>query len=92
MAGQPEGSNMARKFELHLDALIVIGILFVSAVGFIAYQRHQYSLLLEDNVSRQMKQLSLELEVASLEVRLKRATDPMRGADSAPKDGLGKGI
>lgn len=65
---------MARKFELHLDALIVIGVLFVSAVGFIVYQRHQYSDLLQDNLARQMKQLSLELEVARLEALLKKAT------------------
>lgn len=75
---------MARKFELHLDALIVIGFLFVSAVGFIAYQRHQYVLLLQDNVGRQLKQLSLELEVARLEALLKRATNAEQGARAAP--------
>jgi len=69
-----ERKNMARKFELHLDALIVIGVLFISAVGIIAYQRHQYLDLLQDNLGRQMKQLSLELEVARLEALLKRAT------------------
>ncbi len=82
---------MARKFELHLDALIVIGLLFVSAVGFIAYQRYQYSSLLKDNVGRQMKQLSLELEIERLEVLLKRATAANQGAGGAPKDVRGKG-
>jgi len=82
---------MARKFELHLDALIVIVLLFVSAVGFIVYQRHQYSSLLKDNVERQMTQLSLELEVARLEVLLKRATTANPGAGGATKDGHGKG-
>jgi len=70
-----KGETMARKFELHLDALIVIVLLFVSAIGFIAYQRHQYSDLLRENVGRQMAQLSLELEIARLEVLLKRATN-----------------
>jgi len=91
MANLHKGKNMARKFELHLDALIVIGFLFVSAVAFIAYQRHQYSDLLQDNVGRQMKQLSLEFEVARLEALLKRATTAKQGAGGAPKDNLGKG-
>jgi hypothetical protein len=70
---------MARKIELHMDALVVIGVLFVSAVSFIAFQRHQYSVLLQDNVERQMRQLSLEMEVARLEVQLKRAATPAMG-------------
>ena len=67
---------MARKIELHMDALIVIVVLFVSAVCFIAFQRYQYSDLLQDNVERQLKQLSLEMEVARLEVQLKRTVIP----------------
>ena len=76
---------MARKIELHMDAVIVIGILFLSAVCFIAFQRHQYSDLLQDNLERQMKQLSLEMEVARLEVQLRIAT-PGVGAVSPRKD------
>jgi hypothetical protein len=64
---------MVRKFELHIDALIVIVLLFVAAVGFIAFQRHQYSLLAQENSDRQMKQVFLELEVARLEAQLKKA-------------------
>lgn len=66
---------MVRKFELHLDALIVIVLLFVAAVGFIAFQRHQYSLLAQENSDRQMQQVLLELEVARLEAQLKKATN-----------------
>jgi cell division protein FtsL len=64
---------MVRKFELHLDALIVIVLLFVAAVGFIVFQRHQYSLLAQENSDRQMKEVLLELEVARLEAQLKKA-------------------
>ena len=64
---------MARKFELHLDALIAITLLIVAAVAFIAYQRYQYMDLLGDNVERQWKQMHLESEVARLEVLLKKA-------------------
>jgi cell division protein FtsL len=77
---------MARKFELHLDALIVIVLLFVAAVGFVVYQRHQYSILAQENLGRQMTQLSLELEVARLEEQLRRATRAEQGASSALKD------
>jgi hypothetical protein len=66
---------MVRKFELHIDALIVIVLLFVAAVGFIAFQRHQYSLLAQENSDRQMKQVFLELEVARLEAQLRKATN-----------------
>lgn len=78
---------MARKIELHVDALVVIGLLFVAAVGFIAYQRHQYTELLQDNVGRQMTQLSLELEVARLEALLKRATKAEQGPRGTLKAG-----
>jgi hypothetical protein len=77
---------MIRKFELHIDAVVVIGVLFVSAVSFIAFQRHQYSLLLQDNIERQMKQLSLEMEVARLEVQLKRTATSGMGALNPLKD------
>lgn len=70
---------MARKVELHLDALIVIVLLFAAAVAFIVYQRHQYSSLLEENIGRQMTQLSLELEVARLRVQLERSANPGSG-------------
>ena len=39
-----------KKFELHLDALITIIIVFVLAVGFILYQRYQYSVVLQENI------------------------------------------
>lgn len=76
---------MARKIVLHVDALIVIVLLFAAAVCFIAFQRYQYSLLLRDNVERQMKQLTLELEVARLEALLKRAAQPASGSAVTPK-------
>jgi hypothetical protein len=71
-----ERGIMVSKIELHIDALIVIVLLFVAAVGFIAFQRHQYALLAQENSDRQMQQLKLEFEVARLEALLKRATNP----------------
>jgi len=76
---------MSRKIELHLDALIVIVLVFAAAVGFIAYQRHQYSLLLQDNVERQFKQMTMELEIARLKILLERASKGEAGAPRAEK-------
>lgn len=77
---------MVRKIELHLDAVIAIVLVFVAAVGFIVYQRHEYSLLAQDNIERKIAQLKLELEVVRLEALLKRATT----AQQAPRAGGAK--
>ena len=63
---------MVRKVQLHVDALAVIVVLVAAAVGFIAFQKYQYSDLLQENLSRQWKQLELEYEVARLEALVKR--------------------
>ena len=75
---------MARKVELHADALLAIALLIVAAAGFIAYQRHQYSDLLQDNVERQWKQMMLEFEVARLQALLDKA------AREAPREKAGQ--
>jgi Tfp pilus assembly protein PilV len=58
---------MARKFSLHLDALVAMAVVFVAAIGFIGYQRHQYQAVAQENVDRQMKQVQLEMQIASLQ-------------------------
>lgn len=72
---------MARKVELHVDALAAIVLLIVAAVAFIAYQRYQYSDLLQDNVERQWKQMMLEFEVARLQALLEKVAP---GAAAVP--------
>jgi hypothetical protein len=59
---------VARKFSLHLDALVAIVAVFASAIGFIAYQRHEYQAVAQENVDRQMKQVQLEMQIARLQV------------------------
>ena len=39
-----------KKIELHLDALITIIVVFVLAIGFMLYQRYQYSVVLQENI------------------------------------------
>jgi hypothetical protein len=54
-----------KKFEFHLDALITVVVVFVLAVGFIVYQRHQFSEVLQENID-------LTWEVETLKVDLQR--------------------
>jgi Tfp pilus assembly protein PilV len=58
---------MARKFSLHLDALVAMVVVFASAMGFIAYQRHQYQAVAQESMDLQMKQTQLEMQIASLQ-------------------------
>jgi len=39
-----------KKFELHLDALITIFVVFVLAIGFLLFQRYQYADVLQKNI------------------------------------------
>lgn len=64
---------MKKKIGVHVDALVAIALVLVSAFGFIAWQRVEYSDLLQDNINRQWKQMLLETEVARLQVELRKA-------------------
>ena len=52
-----------KKFEIHLDAVITIVVIFAVTIGFLLYQRYQYSDLLQENVD-------LAWENADLKVNL----------------------
>ena len=52
-----------KKFELHLDALITIIIVFVLAVGFILYQRYQYSVVLQENIDLTWENEKLKVDL-----------------------------
>jgi len=52
-----------RKFELHMDALVVMVGVLVLAIAFLLYQRYQYSDLLQENVDLAWKNSSLEAEL-----------------------------
>jgi len=39
-----------RKFDLHLDALIAIVLVFALAASFIVYQRQQYAEVMQENI------------------------------------------
>ena len=39
-----------KKIELNLDAIIIVVVVFVLAFGFIIYQRHQFSRVMQENI------------------------------------------
>jgi len=55
-----------KKFEFHLDALITVIVVFVLAIGFILYQRHQFSTVLQENID-----LTWEVETLKVDFELK---------------------
>lgn len=74
---------MARKIVIHLDALVVMALAGAAAVGFIAYQRHEYASLLKEYTQVKLGQFGLEMETARLRALAARcpsqpAADPAR--------------
>lgn len=52
---------MVNKIELHVDAIAVIILLFVTSFGFNLYQRYQYSDLMKEHVELQWKAQDAEI-------------------------------
>lgn len=57
--------NLKRKFTLHLDALIVIGFLFICSIGFNFVQLQQVKSLSQDVIRLESKVLVHELNLSS---------------------------
>ena len=55
-----------KKFEFHLDALITVIVVFILAIGFILYQRHQFSIVMQENID-----LTWEVETLKVDFELK---------------------
>jgi hypothetical protein len=54
---------------------LVLALVFLIAVGFIRYQRDQYSDLLEDHIQLQWSSQDLEIDVVSLKAKLKQCSE-----------------
>ena len=56
-----------KKFEFHLDALITVIVVFVLAISFILYQRHQFSEVFQENIDLvwEVETLKVDLELKS---------------------------
>lgn len=57
---------MARKIAFHLDALVVVVLIFVVSFGFNLYQRYQYEDLLQ-------KYVDIEWEKQNIAINLQEA-------------------
>lgn len=66
---------MKKIFTLNFDALLVIAVVFLLAFGFIAYQRSQYSDLLEEHVQLQWQAQDLEINVNYLRIKLEQCRE-----------------
>lgn len=64
-----------KKFELHLDALITIAVVLVLAVGFIVYQRHQYSKVMQENIDLTWEIETLKVDFQGIADRLDACTN-----------------
>ena len=49
-----------KKYELHLDALIAMFIVFAIAMAFLLFQRYQYSVVVQENVDLLWENSDLE--------------------------------
>ncbi|WP_207062951.1 hypothetical protein [Motiliproteus sp. SC1-56] len=63
---------MKKKFTLHLDAILVIALLFAVSLGLNAYQYYQYKSLLNENYRLQLQGLEDNLNLDSLRRALER--------------------
>lgn len=59
-----------KKFELHLDALIVVFVVFALAIAFLLYQRHQYSVVMQENIDLLWENSSLEANLVLMTAQI----------------------
>ena len=64
---------MKRKFQLHLDALLALALLFVLALGMNFLQYRIYADLAEENRGLQIRVLEQQFNLDSLQQALQRA-------------------
>ena len=77
-----------KKFELHMDALIVIIAAFVLAAAFLVYQRHQYSVLLQENADLAWENSSLEANLVLMSSRIDECESSVASMEES--DGTGE--
>lgn len=59
-----------KKISLHIDAWIVIILLFIISFGFNFYQRYEYSDLLNDHIQLQASALRMEYAISFMKISL----------------------
>ena len=75
-----------KKFELHLDALIAMFVVFALIIAFLLYQRSQYLDLTQENVDLVWENVTLQ---ASLDYKTTRLDDCNSSILSMEESGTG---
>lgn len=63
---------MIKKFELHLDAIVVVVVLFLLSFGANFYQQIQYSGLLQEYVDEKWKSEDLQSQLVVVKAKLEQ--------------------
>jgi len=74
--------NLKRKFVLHLDALLVIGFLFICSLGFNFVQLQQVQSLSQGYSSLESKVLVHELNLSSQQAYIEQLKKKYEGEGS----------
>ena len=71
-----------KKFDLHLDALIAIVLVFVLAVGFIVYQRQQYAEVMQENIDLiwEVETMKVDLQINAARLEACAGGNEVKGA------------
>ena len=77
--------NLKRKFVLHLDALLVIGFLFICSLGFNFVQLQQVKSLSQGYSSLESKVLVHELNLSSQQAYIEQLRKKYEGEESINK-------
>jgi hypothetical protein len=72
-----------RKFDLHLDALIAIVLVFVLAAGFIVYQRQQYAEVMQENIDLIWEVETMKADLQINAARLEACTSGNEAIDAS---------
>lgn len=63
---------MKKKFTLHLDAILVLSLLFVMLIGFCFFQQSQVNILIQENERLQWQSVEDSFNLSSQEGYIKK--------------------
>lgn len=81
-------NSTVRKFEIHLDALIVVIVVFALAAAFLIYQRYQYSNLLQENVDLVWENSNLEANLVLMTSQLEKCKSSIASVEQSEAKGV----
>ena len=70
-----------KKFSLHIDALAVLFLVFLTSLGFNIFQRYQYSDLLQEHIKLQINAQVTDFSLSFMKVDLEKCNDTLAELD-----------